>query len=470
MENTIFFNPPNNLEAALLGLKDQQKIAVANAIKYLADPDPEKPYFLIQGAAGTGKTTSIKHAIMHIPKHRMVAAAPSHFAKNILQQALGDGYRVMTIAKLLGKVLTTTDSYDKELRKRKDLLLAPIEKYDVIILDEISMLKDEESAEILNYTKNKKVLLLGDYFQLMPVGQELENVFFKNMSEELTEPVRFTGPIYTLSMHVRAELDRIRSGFVPNVNIITETTERVSLVDASGSGYIFLNNLHHLLITYIKRFHEGDKHKSARILAYRNKTIDYLNKNIRYRLYGKDPAQFEEGEIVISNGGFTAVQEGGYKQSIKNGEIFEVSKIVPVKGPYGLDCVMLTLKERAYMSGIIVVAESSRKEYEKKKREKENAANDNRSLWRSYHAFVDSFAYFNFGYSTTIHKAQGSSITNTFIMEEDLMDVRPISYKEKFHVLYTAITRSTFRVYIYSKKQKADNTQLNREYLKIKPR
>ena len=635
MENIIYFKMPENIEENLAGLKIQQRAAVINAIKYLADPLPDKKYFLIQGAAGTGKTTCIRHAILHIPKHKVIAAAPSHPAKTILADSLGKGYNVVTIANLMGKKLSSSDSKDKKLIDIDNKRGKPIAYYDVIIIDEASMVLDWVSKDILNNSHGKKVLVLGDYFQLLPVGQEKENLFFDKMSEELTEPIRFTGPIFTLSMLIREELNNIRDGDVPRINIITEETGRISNIDSNGSGYIFLNNLSHLLRTYIRRYKEGDSHKETRILAYRNKTIDFLNKNIRYRLYGKNPKQFESGEVVISNGGFKALQAHGKSVSIRNGAVFQVSNSEEVTGPYNIECVKISLHEMPYMDNIYVVAKKGRRAYKKKLREKEKAAEENGFLWRDFHAFIDSFASFDYGYSSTIHKclplnsrilmsdytlkelkdvqigdtvisgngkkevvvnksekknkktisfnsglissslehrfriirgnsfhrwvkakdikkgdlickatfqnksqpplprhkaaallhrlsfykltpkylqmvldynytyveiidikhskeqimqdleienshsfiangcvchnSQGSSITNTFIMEEDLMDIKPITYKSKFHVLYTAVTRSSFRVYIFNKKSVTDNSQLNLEYLKIKP-
>jgi hypothetical protein len=57
-------------------------------------------------------------------------------------------------------------------------------------------------------------------------------------------------------------------------------TNRVSQLDETGSGYIFLNNMP-LLKAAIRRFKKGKGTGYVRLLAYRNKTIEKLNVHIR---------------------------------------------------------------------------------------------------------------------------------------------------------------------------------------------
>jgi hypothetical protein len=63
-----------------------------------------KPFFLVQGGAGTGKSFSINRALLGIDPKHVIAAAPSHFAKNVLQDFLGPRYKVTTIDCLVKKV------------------------------------------------------------------------------------------------------------------------------------------------------------------------------------------------------------------------------------------------------------------------------------------------------------------------------------------------------------------------------
>jgi hypothetical protein len=65
-------------------------------------------------------------------------------------------------------------------------------------------------------------------------------------------------------------------------------TNRVSQLDETGSGYIFLNNT--LLLKPLSADSKGKGTGYVRLLAYRNKTIEKLNVHIRIGLYGKTKA------------------------------------------------------------------------------------------------------------------------------------------------------------------------------------
>jgi hypothetical protein len=63
-------------------------------------------------------------------------------------------------------------------------------------------------------------------------------------------------------------------------------TNRVSQLDETGSGYIFLNNMPLLLKASADSKGKGTGY--VRLLAYRNKTIEKLNVHIRIGLYGEN--------------------------------------------------------------------------------------------------------------------------------------------------------------------------------------
>jgi hypothetical protein len=65
-------------------------------------------------------------------------------------------------------------------------------------------------------------------------------------------------------------------------------TNRVSQLDETGSGYIFLNNMPLLLKAAIRRF-KKERDWVCQASAYRNKTIEKLNVHIRIG-YGKTKA------------------------------------------------------------------------------------------------------------------------------------------------------------------------------------
>lgn len=457
--------PQSNLE----GLNSEQTQMVTDIANYLKGK-ASIPFFLVQGGGGTGKSYSINRALHGIDPKFIIAAAPSHFAKNVLQDFLGEGYKVTTIAALLGKKVTYNDNGDQILVRINKMAPPPIQSYQIILIDEGSMVSDDTAEEIMQYVRdgNKALIILGDYCQLPPVNQETDSVFFNAISAELTIPMRFQGPLFYLTELVRREIIKIRNGLVPSLNVLNMETNRVSQLDETGSGYIFLNNMPLLLKAAIKRFQKGKGTDYVRLLAYRNKTIEKLNVHIRIGLYGEKPSQFEVGELLINNGGFSIKKASGKEQPlITNGELFKVESVFEIIGPYEIPCVVLTFENAPLDGDIIAVATKGEDLYNNTLKRLTGLAKEHSHLWRDVFAFKESFAYFNYSYAASIHKAQGSSIKHVFIIEDDILEVKLTTTKEKLQSIYVGISRASYRAYIYNKLFKVDNSDFDKDCLKM---
>jgi hypothetical protein len=85
--------------------------------------------------------------------------------------SLGPRYKVTTIAGLLGKV---TYNDQDQILVRINKYVPPINFYQIILIDEGSMVNDETAKELIGYVKegNKALIVLGDYCQLPPVNQK----------------------------------------------------------------------------------------------------------------------------------------------------------------------------------------------------------------------------------------------------------------------------------------------------------
>lgn len=463
--STTFELSENHLD----GLNPEQRqmaIDISDFLKGIS----KRPFFLVQGGGGTGKSYSINRALKGIDPKFIIAAAPSHFAKNVLQDFLGEKYRVTTIAALLGKKVTYNDKGDQILVRINQHMVPPIVNYQIIIIDEGSMVNDETAAEIMDYviSGNKALIILGDYCQLPPVNQDKDSVFFDTISAELTIPMRFQGPLFYITGLIRTEIIKMRSGLVPSLNILNLETDRVSSIDDKGSGYIFINNMTVLLDAAIRRFKKGKGTGYVRLLAYRNKTIEKLNRHIRVGLYGESPLQFEHGELLINNGGYSIkTATGKEKQVIMNGELFKIREVWQVTGPYDIPCMDLRFDDRNFDVPIYAVSTEGEEKYNNTLKRLTGLAKENGKLWRDVFEFKESFAYFNYSYAASIHKAQGSSINHVFIIEDDILDVKLTTTKEKLQSMYVAVSRASYRAYIYNKTFKVNNKSLDRDSLKM---
>lgn len=453
---------PSQLE----GLNEGQTEMVMGINEYLTTNKNGLSFYMVQGGGGTGKSYSIKRAVSHLPKSAIIAAAPSHFAKNVLHDFLGGDIKTVTIASLLGMVVSyDTDTGETILIERFKRGKKPIDFKKVIIIDEGSMVTDEVVSQIVDDYPDKKIIVLGDYAQLPPVGQDHDSRFFNHISSELVQPMRFTGPIYEITQYIRDEINKIRRDEPANLHVINMTTDRISKVMDNGSGYIFMQNNRSMLKLAIRLFkmHRGANY--VRLIAYRNATIDMLNKTIRESLYGSSSNQFEDGEILINDGGYNP--NGTTSDAITNGQIFKVESIKEVEGPFGIPCVSLAFQGVKFNFTVYVVSTEGRDTFEKIEDKIKKMALADKSRWAQLREFRESFAHFSYAYAVSSHKVQGSTIQHAFVLEGDILEVKPTTLKAKLQSLYTSISRAAYRVYIFNKRFKVDNTAITKEILRM---
>jgi len=427
-------------------LNREQQEAVTAIRDYLDGKLPDLEYVTVSGPGGSGKTFMLKYALNNYDRSKILSVTISHFAKKVLQDNLGENYTTGTVASMLGLILT----YDTVTGKEKMVAstsMPKIQKYDIVVIDEVSMIDDKVYDMILSH--GKKIIAVGDKYQLPPVEQDHDSKFFDNINVELVQVIRFNLQIKKLSSIFVSEIARYNEGYNIKKDILTLKTKRHSELDEHGAGYIFINSLKQLL-TYAYQDFKRDltNVNSCRIIAYKNKTIDKLNDKIRMLLFGKKARRFEIGELIIS--------QGGYGSFITNGDVFRVTGVKDIVDSNNIKCHILTVNVNMPIP-IIVVADEGMQEYteiEEYLREQANST----ANWKPYKEFTGAYAKFKYSYAVSTHKAQGSSIDNVYVFEADIMNVGPISIKEKFQSLYVAVTRARHRVYIYNKNSKIDNS------------
>jgi len=437
----------------MITLNTDQELA-ANKIVDFIEGRLDIPYFTLTGGPGTGKTTMLKEALSRTHYHLFdrSAAAVAHAAKNVVCDAFDSSIPCYTVAQWLGQKMIYSEN--GEITFVKDKKVVPrLKTSKIAILDEASMINDELYDEIMQivYVNGIKLIALGDVRQLPPVSQSHDSKFFSKIDAELTLPMRFLGPIADLTTVYKDEIDAINKGYVGDVFALNSKTNRKDNYDLSlNSGYYFKNNIYSLVEQISDEIKSNpDDINFSRVLAYKNVTINLLNNNIRKYIYGKHLDQFECGEIVISRGEFSENKS----PVIHNGKILKVENTMDVIGPYEIPCLSLKFKDFYTPANIVVVkdTEYAGKRYNSIKNELlENAKRDSKQ-WAFYYTFIDSFAYFDYGYSLSVYKSQGQTLNNVYVIESEIMGVKPLSLKQKFQALYVAMTRASKNLYIYNK-------------------
>jgi len=416
--------------------------------------DAKDSLYLTRDFIVTHNTVLLKEALSRTSMYMFdrSAAAVAHAAKNVISESFDHSIPCYTVAQWLGMRVFYSDT-GEIIFKRDKKSVAKLKSYKIAILDEASMINDELYDEIMQIVTNYKIKLItiGDTSQLAPVKQEHDSKFFDKIDAELTIPMRFTGPIANLTEIYRQEIESINNGYSGNIFALNEGTSRKDVYNEElDSGYYFKNNIYELVEQV------GDEIKNnpnnlnfSRMLAYKNSTVDLLNRNVRKYIYGKNLKQFEQGEIVISRGGFTVDKQA----IIHNGKLLRVETTKPISGPFNIPCVSMKFKDFDTQTNVIVV------EYNQYALQKYNNIKDSLlrnakrdfKQWVYYYKFIDSFAYFDYGYSLSAYKSQGQTLTNVYVMEGEIMQVKPLTLKQKFQALYVAMTRASKNLYIYNK-------------------
>ncbi len=426
-------------------LTQEQAEAAKNIKDFLRHPVTPGDFFCLTGPPGSGKTYMLKEALAH-ERRNIVGGTISHAAKHVLSESVSPR-PCFTVAQLLGKIAVGDAEELRFINKGKKKIV----EADILLLDEVSMIDDSEYNAIMSEVIELGIhlIVVGDPYQLPPVKQEHESKFFDRIDAELTTSQRFEGPIGELAVRVREEIRKIKHDEPFNKYLLDEEYSRKgSMVD--GTGFKFENNIYHLVDAVAEDItrYRGDKNH-ARILAYKNSTIQLLNDSVRNVIYGGNSQQFEYGEIVISNGGFSS-NNIGY---IYNGQILTVVNSKIAKGPHDVPCVYLQLGGiPTPQSGIPVVLNTAEANaiYEKKKLELHKLGTEF-GQWKQYNNFLQSFARFDYAYATSLYKAQGQTLNKVYVCEGEIMDVKPIEWKQRFQALYVAMTRARKELIIYNK-------------------
>ncbi|MCE3269708.1 MAG: helicase [Ramlibacter sp.] len=127
------------------------------------------PLSVLIGGAGTGKSTLIRALceIEDVRSENVLMLAPTGKARVRLERASG-----RTGGKTVAQFLHRLDRYDPSTHRYYTNAKAPtLTGYGTVVVDESSMLTEEQLAAILEACVNvKRIILLGDPHQLPPIG------------------------------------------------------------------------------------------------------------------------------------------------------------------------------------------------------------------------------------------------------------------------------------------------------------
>lgn len=461
VERSKRYAAPVNLDV----LKDQQREAFDKMWRFIQQSDGG--FFRLLGYAGTGKTFVVDKLIEHYlnvyRSNWVLVTAPINKAVRVSRN-MADYYHsnlhYSTVHSALG-LKESFDDYGKQIFVQDKTKEPSIANYNLMFVDEVSMLTNELFHYLPEYVDKKglKIIFIGDPCQAPPIGQieslPLTDVTAKEFgieTAELTQIIRQAAdnPIIQQTMALRENIHRPIS--------IPIRTDNLTEKDGVVSGVKFLNTGDgQTLQTMLKALYRSDNFRQhsdfVKVVAWTNDTVNFMNNVIRKIIFGKNvSSKIVVGEQLLAD--TPIINEMDRKIMFTTNDEFVVRSFeieceeIPGVGSLRyykteVECFDYSHPRR---ETIRIVHEDSEALYEKLCDQLRQIALGHKKgswlakqAWEEFFNFKDFFANVKYCYAITCHKCQGSSYDCAIVFEGNI-DQNP-RVLERNKLKYTAFTR-----------------------------
>ena len=429
--------------------------------KFMADDD-EKSVFLLNGYAGTGKTTFLSGFLKTIPSYSFTACllAPTGRAAKVMANTLNR--KAQTIHRKIYTQVEDTYNGNMAFERQKN-----IAENTIFVVDEASMISDSREfgrngllQDLMDFVFNgmgNKLILIGDNAQLPPVGTYLSPALdLKHLQN------RYSAKVFTCTL-----TDVMRQEAESGI-LINATWLRQELGKEKPVITLRTNQFSDIFKMTGEKIEDGiryayDKYgrENTVIITRSNKNAVAYNSMIRNRInYSENELENNDLLMVVKNnyGILPDDSEAGF---IANGEFAVVKRIGREEEMHGFRFQNVTLKlqdypdepefetliilDTLYSASPNLTSDQNKALYDsvlqdyawvKSKKEQKKLMKADKYL----QALQVKFAY-----ALTCHKTQGGQWPIVFIDALYLPD--NIIDQETVRWLYTAITRGMKEVY-----------------------
>lgn len=390
--------------------------------------DPNRQYFVLSGQAGVGKTTCMRFFKDLLKKQnediKICMSAPTNKAVAVLSDSVADpDLTYKTIYSILGLRMQANG----EVKELSDTGEDKISDFDLVIVDEGSMV----NTVLIDYIKKKtaladtKIVFIGDKQQLPPVGEEVSPIWTMfHIDYELTEVMRHQNSILDFVQSIRGNPKPVFKSPGAEVRIASEDDFVSKIEQMARAGH----------------FHSGE----AKAIAWRNITVDFLNKLIRSnndatrsddrfvvgdRLVVKEPIMGEGDRIVAATD--------------EEADVIGVDVVRHMKYPT-LKAWKVLMRMDCTGSRVTtyVCHEDSEEEFQRMLNEFKE-----KKRWDLFWKLKEAFGNVSYGYALTAHRSQGSSFKFTFVDAGDIMLNRKIDERTK--CLYVGCSRASKELWVF---------------------
>lgn len=457
-------------------LSSEQQTALSYLLKFSLNSTDQQ--MVLAGYAGTGKSSLINVFLKEMDKSnaflRIYCTAPTNEAVRVISNATGRKYE-MTIYSLLGLVLVEESGMKPRIEQKAK---SKIDEYDIIVLDEASMIGDELLCIIYTMLKkypHLKIIYVGDHAQLPPINTS-EPIFDAVQGDEVVEQVESS--VFKLSNKIElTEVQRVAKNN-PIINVVTPIRANLNSKDDcfdrtsyynEGAGVQFYELANEFAELMYADFLSPEYRKNinyVRVIAYTNKMVAKLNAKIRSKMFDcETPDEFIPGEVLIVASPIVKTTKKNVKEILlSTGERVEVLEVNHrIDDETNLNIWDLSIKKYDSKDdktfNVIVVSKHSEGDYlellhsfatKAKKMMAMTKFEDGKykpvytslEAWTEYYTFRDRFCKMKYSYAMTTHTSQGATVERVYVVERDL-NILTWNDVIRNKLKYTAFTRAS---------------------------
>lgn len=446
---------------------NSQHILINKLSNFLLEEN-QKSLFVLTGYAGTGKTTIVSLFVKHMMSlgKKSVLLAPTGRAAKVFSSY--SEKHAFTIHKKIYFTATGSDGTVKLLLSENK------HKNTIFIVDEASMIPDNSISkewslfssrnlleDLLNYIysgENCKLILLGDTAQLPPVGATISPAL----------DIKFLNRSYNLEIQTAELTDVVRQAIESGI-LANATNIRRKISTAKSVAKISVENFNDIvritgdeLEDLINTAYSISGLEETVIITRSNKRANNFNQEIRNRILFKENEIATGDLLMIVKNNYFWIDKESKPGFLANGDMIEILRILKFEELYGFRFADVTVRLIDYpeekdinlklcldtlmVDGPSLAQKDNQRLFDAILVDHEDIPSKRKRIEN-----VKNSPYYNalqvkFGYALTCHKTQGGQWETVFV-DQGYITKENINV-EYYRWLYTAITRSTKKLYL----------------------
>lgn len=415
MSNLIIANP-------------EQVTAINDITAFLSAPYVADPFYVLEGAAGTGKTFCLKEiaSLYKMSQGRLAYTAPTNKAAKVIRNLTGVASTIYSLLGLRIQANGEVKELSSNVGEHVDLT-----NFDGVAIDEGGMV----SVKLLSIIRqeamrhNLRFLFLGDRYQLPPVGEKESQIWKFPQKSILTKVERHDNQILNLVTKIRDAMDQ------PIMNITINSANDGN----EGVWKIAKDAFKARIYSDAEAGFFADTNKT-KVIAWRNVRTAEYNNIIRRAIFGAAANIYEIGERVIAASPCIVAKD----VALATDDEAIVESIHLGRHPLNPEFQSIELKCRTEDNRLIrltVIHPASQIAYENACQSLAHVAKSEPRKWKSYWGMKELFHDVKYAYAITAHRAQGSTYENAYVDYQDILMNR--ERREAFQCLYVATSRAT---------------------------